>query len=173
VRQDVGGLAATGSNVTPWLIVAGIIVLLGVIALVVAGIVRSRRSEQQVEDAAETVADAGGTLPAPDPNASASDETVIEEAAELGGAVAAGTAAAAKPETAAPFSGDPAEIAPSDEFAPNIGQIGQDLNAPADTTWPADGEAQPREPRAPKHSANPEKEVPPFDAPSEDDDPSR
>ncbi|MGN6127267.1 MAG: LPXTG cell wall anchor domain-containing protein [Humibacter sp.] len=178
MRQDVGGLAATGSNVTPWLIVAGIIVLLGVIALVVAGIVRSRRSEQQVEDAAETVADAGGTLPTPDPNAPASDETVIEEAAELGGAAAAGTAAAtgadaAKAETAAPFSGDPAEIAPSDEFAPNVGQIGQDLDAPADTSWPADGESQPGEPGAPRHSASPEKEVPPFDAPTENDDPSK
>lgn len=178
VRQDVGGLAATGSNVTPWLIVAGIIVLLGVIALVVAGIVRSRRSEQQVEDAAETVADAGGTLPTPDPNAPASDETVIEEAAELGGAAAAGTAAAtgadaAKAETAAPFSGDPAEIAPSDEFAPNVGQIGQDLDAPADTSWPADAESLPGEPGAPRHSASPEKEVPPFDAPTENDDPSK
>ncbi|WP_243064909.1 LPXTG cell wall anchor domain-containing protein [Humibacter sp. RRB41] len=109
MNQDLGGLAATGSNVTPWLIVAGIIVLLGVIALVIAGVVRSRRAERQVEDAAEVVADAGGTLPAPDANAPASDETVIQEAAEIGGAGAAaatGTAAAAaeNPETeVAPF----------------------------------------------------------------------
>lgn len=51
-----GGLAATGSDVTPWLLVAGIIVLLGVIALVIAGVVRSRRAEREVEDAAEAEA---------------------------------------------------------------------------------------------------------------------
>ena len=84
----MSGLAASGSNVTPWLIVAGIIVLLGVIALVVAGVVRSRRAEHQVEDAAVAVADAGGELPIPNTNASASDETIIHEAADLAGGAA-------------------------------------------------------------------------------------
>ncbi|GAB3801711.1 hypothetical protein GCM10028798_17870 [Humibacter antri] len=84
MTEHFGGLAATGSDVTPWLIVAGIIVLLGVIALIIAGIVRSRRAERQVEDAAAAVADAGGTLPEPDPDASDSAETVIQEATELG-----------------------------------------------------------------------------------------
>jgi LPXTG-motif cell wall-anchored protein len=77
-------LAETGSNVAPWLVIAGLIVLLGVIALVIAGVVRSRRAEHEVEDAAERVAAAGGTLPEPDANAPASEETVIDEASDLG-----------------------------------------------------------------------------------------
>jgi LPXTG-motif cell wall-anchored protein len=176
----LGGLAATGSSVTPWLIVAGIIVLLGVIALVIAGVVRSRRAERQVEDAAEAVADAGGTLPAPDANAPASDETVIQEAAEIGGAGAAaatGTAAAgaadATPEEAAPFAGDPAEIGPTQEFLPNAGPLNEGLDAPPDTSWPADGAARPEEPSESESADNPEKEVPPFDPPTENDDPSK
>jgi LPXTG-motif cell wall-anchored protein len=168
----MGGLAATGSNVTPWLVIAGIIVLLGVIALIVAGIVRSRRSERQVEDAAESVADAGGSLPAPDPNASASAETVIDEAADLGGA--AGAATGAKHAAgSAPFDGDPAEITPSDEFMPNAGPMGPDLTAPADTSWPADGEAYTERPTQPHAPHEPSEEVPPFDPPTENDDPSK
>jgi LPXTG-motif cell wall-anchored protein len=63
VIERIGSLAATGSSVTPWLIVAGVVVLLGVIALVVAGIVRSRRAERQVQDAAEPDAGAGPSAP--------------------------------------------------------------------------------------------------------------
>lgn len=114
VTEHFGGLAATGSDVTPWLIVAGIIVLLGVIALIIAGAVRSRRAERQVEDAAEAVADAGGTLPEPDPEASGSAETVIEEASELG--TDARTPPPATPESSA--SGDsagPADASPPDD----------------------------------------------------------
>nr|WP_240978352.1 LPXTG cell wall anchor domain-containing protein [Planctomonas sp. JC2975] len=127
VTHDFGALAATGSDVTPWLIVAGIIVLLGVIALVVAGIVRSRRAERQVENAAEAVADAGGTLPEPDPNASASDETVLDEAADLNAADAAaaasGDAAASSTEPPAgepPTSEPPASQPPSDGEPPRV-----------------------------------------------------
>ncbi|HVX07441.1 hypothetical protein [Humibacter sp.] len=96
MSQDFSGLAATGSDVTPWLIVAAIVVLLGVVALVVAGVLRSRRAERQVEDAAEAVAGAGGVLPTPDANAPESAETVIQEASELG-ATDAGTAAPGTP----------------------------------------------------------------------------
>jgi hypothetical protein len=102
VTQDFSGLAATGSDVTPWLIVAAIVVLLGVVALVVAGVLRSRRAERQVEDAAEAVAGAGGVLPAPDANAPESAETVIQEASELG-ATDGGTATPGTP--AAPADG--------------------------------------------------------------------
>ena len=120
VTEHFGGLAATGSNVTPWLIVAGIIVLLGVIALIIAGVVRSRRAERQVEDAAEAVADAGGTLPEPDANASESDETVIQEASELGTTDARTAPPASSPAsehpdaggTAAPGDGSPSDDAP-------------------------------------------------------------
>lgn len=63
VIERIGSLAATGSSVTPWLIVAGVVVLLGVIALVIAGIVRSRRAERQVQDAAEPDAGAGPSAP--------------------------------------------------------------------------------------------------------------
>ena len=168
MTQDVGGLAATGSNVTPWLIVAGIIVLLGVIALVIAGVVRSRRSERQVESAAGAVADAGGTLPVPDSNAPASDETVIQEAADLRRA----EPPSAAPDARGPFAGDPAEIDPSPEFAPNAGPMGENLNEPADTSWPADGKAYPHEQR-PDEPRNPQKDVPPFDPPREGDDTSK
>lgn len=176
VTERMSGIAATGSDVTPWLVVAGIIVLLGVIALIVAGIVRSRRAEKQVEDAAESVADAGGSLPTPDPNAPASDETVIDEAAGLGGAAAAGAAAAgtaAGDAEEAPFDGDAAEISPNDEFMPNVGTVGGGLNAPADTSWPADGEAFTERPTEPAEGESPEKDVPPFDPPTENDDPSK
>ncbi|MHA7984160.1 LPXTG cell wall anchor domain-containing protein [Rathayibacter sp. CAU 1779] len=118
MTHDFGVLAATGSDVTPWLIVAGIIVLLGVIALVVAGIIRSRRAERQVENAAEAVADAGGTLPEPDPNAPASDETILDEAADLNGADAAPADTAppaAAPPAAEPSSEPPAPEPPSSE----------------------------------------------------------
>ena len=114
VTEHFGGLAATGSDVTPWLIVAGIIVLLGVIALIIAGAVRSRRAERQVEDAAEAVADAGGTLPEPDPEASGSAETVIEEASELGttDARTAPPASPSPPESPAPESPAPGSPTP-------------------------------------------------------------
>ncbi len=120
MSEHFGGLAATGSNVTPWLIVAGIIVLLGVIALIVAGVVRSRRAERQVEDAAEAVADAGGTLPEPDANAPESAETVIQEASELGATDArtAPPTSSSAPEsptpggTAAPGDGSPSDDTP-------------------------------------------------------------
>ena len=56
MTQDYADLAATGSDVTPWLIVAGIIVLLGVIALVVAGVIRSRRAVSEAETEAEAQA---------------------------------------------------------------------------------------------------------------------
>lgn len=118
VTEHFGGLAATGSNVTPWLIVAGIIVLLGVIALIIAGVVRSRRAERQVEDAAEAVADAGGTLPEPDANASESDETVIQEASELGTTDARTAPPASSPAPESPAPGDtaaPGDGAPSDD----------------------------------------------------------
>ncbi|WP_460580799.1 LPXTG cell wall anchor domain-containing protein [Humibacter ginsengisoli] len=116
MTEHFGGLAATGSDVTPWLIVAGIIVLLGVIALIIAGAVRSRRAERQVEDAAEAVADAGGTLPEPDPEASGSAETVIEEASELG-TTDARTAPPAPPASPSPLEspapGSPAPGSPT------------------------------------------------------------
>ena len=91
---------------TPWLIVAAIVVLLGVVALVVAGVLRSRRAERQVEDAAEAVAGAGGVLPTPDANAPESAETVIQEASELG-AADAGTSALGSPDTPADGSEPP------------------------------------------------------------------
>ncbi|MGN6206600.1 LPXTG cell wall anchor domain-containing protein [Humibacter sp.] len=118
MTEHFGGLAATGSNVTPWLIVAGIIVLLGVIALIIAGVVRSRRAERQVEDAAEAVADAGGTLPEPDANASESDETVIQEASELGTTDARTAPPASSPAPESPAPGDtaaPGDGSPSDD----------------------------------------------------------
>ena len=73
MTQDYADLAATGSDVTPWLIVAGIIVLLGVIALVVAGVIRSRRavSEAETEAEAQAYASAPGTA---EPEATASPE---------------------------------------------------------------------------------------------------
>jgi LPXTG-motif cell wall-anchored protein len=175
VTERISGLAATGSSVTPWLIVAGIIVLLGVIALIVAGVVRSRRAELQVEDAAERVADAGGTLPTPDPNAPESAETVVDEASQLSRADATPASGAdADSEPVAPIDEDPAEIGPSEEFMPNAGPVGEGgLNAPPDTSWPADGEAYTEEPTEPEPTEKPQKQVPPFDPPNERDDPSK
>jgi LPXTG-motif cell wall-anchored protein len=114
VTQDFGGLAATGSDVTPWLIIAGIVVLLGVIALVVAGVIRSRRAERRVEDAAAVVAGAGGVLPEPDANAPESAETVIQEASELG----ATDAGALGTEGSTPPAGGSEPAAPGDGQAP-------------------------------------------------------
>lgn len=114
VTQDFGGLAATGSDVTPWLIIAGIVVLLGVIALVVAGVIRSRRAERRVEDAAAVVAGAGGVLPEPDANAPESAETVIQEASELG----ATDAGALGTEGSTPPAGGSGPTAPGDGPVP-------------------------------------------------------
>ncbi len=141
VTHEIGGLAATGSDVTTWLIVAGIVVLLGVIALVVAGAVRSRRGSRSVEEGAGAEGDDSPS------------------ATRDGG-----------PD--APASRDPAVIAPSEEFAPNVGPLGQDIDAPADPTWPADGEAYQPDGSADEAEDGPGSQEP-SDRPPADDDPGR
>jgi len=59
-------LADTGSNILPWLIIAGVIVVLGIVALVVSSVVRGRRAAGRVEDAAAAEAVAGSTTGAPE-----------------------------------------------------------------------------------------------------------
>ena len=166
------GLAATGSNLVPWLIVAGVVVLLGVIALVVAGVLRSRRSEREVEDAAETVAASGRDLPVPDANASASDETILQEAQELNHADSTG-GSEGHDAVSNPLESDPAELAPNEEFAPNLGPVTFDIDAPADTSWPADGESYPRTPEPGSEGSESAEPTPPFTPPAEDDDPGK
>jgi LPXTG-motif cell wall-anchored protein len=43
-------LAQTGTDLTPWIIVAIVVVVLGIAALVVARVVRSRRERKRVSD---------------------------------------------------------------------------------------------------------------------------
>jgi hypothetical protein len=51
-------LAATGSDLAPWLIGAGIVIVLGAAALIIGQVVRSRRAGAAQADAAASLADA-------------------------------------------------------------------------------------------------------------------
>jgi len=76
---EAAALAATGSDVAPWLIGAGIVIVLGAIALIVGQVVRSRRAAAAQADAAAALAEAAS------PGAAAPGQTPPSEGSGASG----------------------------------------------------------------------------------------